>query len=342
MLSALRLALLAIAFAYAHTACALVPMPHNASQLGTVQLPHWEADNVPPACTDFQAICKLEALRTYDQAFAEYEARYATCGDWGWSTQGGGAGLDAYVFFKTTPCGLRVAVKGSREVGAQHRNAKSCHILRELTEAHHREGGPQRFPTFYHYSNATSVCYSELVYPTVSFKPYFVKLLTQNSLDHLKLIFLQGLEAIAAMRCIGIQHGDFTIRNLMLRRLAEEDHAEVELMVIDFGAAYPLHGMRDHDRDMYEFTRSAGNQGYSDVYTLACSLYKHAYPSEGWCFNDLGDVPESATPGTLRHVLQQVAITSIANEGTRLISAMHPADPDFETFKNLIRGALSI
>lgn len=103
----------------------------------------------PPHCSNFKEVCKLEAAKKFEQAVRIYESRYPNCSDHGWSLTGYRVGSNDWVEFKTTPCGLPMAIKVTRHT------AKECTVLKMLTTGRAYDECPGCFPRYYYRSNAT-------------------------------------------------------------------------------------------------------------------------------------------------------------------------------------------
>jgi hypothetical protein len=113
--------------AFLSTAFAAMRYPkYNESFVGRYKLAKIDVNNPPIGCKDFMDACIAEKEGRYGDAMRLYEAKYATCGDFGWSTEGYSDGSYYTVVFKTTPCGMPVAVKGLQ-------TPKDCLRLKELT-----------------------------------------------------------------------------------------------------------------------------------------------------------------------------------------------------------------
>ncbi len=122
------------------------------------------------------------------------------------------------VTFKTTPCGLRVAIKGVIQFCANVlcirasadfvflrfmtglATPKECLLLRKLTTGSARTECPGCFPQYFHYSNMTTACYSERMEPI----PWGAAMssvhatLSERGNENLKKLFLQGAIMLVA------------------------------------------------------------------------------------------------------------------------------------------------
>lgn len=132
---------------------------------GDVVFPKPDGSILPPHCSHFRAACRAEAEGRYEDAFKVYESKYEECGSHGWSIEGGSRGSLSFVVFKTTPCGLRVAVKRLTD-------PKECNILKLMTSKESQAACPGCFPAYYYFSNATKACYSEHVYSPLGFEQF--------------------------------------------------------------------------------------------------------------------------------------------------------------------------
>lgn len=168
---------------------------YNASQVGLLDLVVTQP--LPPQCTDFDVMCKLEATGNYIEVFLQYETRYSTCGDHGWSLEGSAGGFDAAVAFKTTPCGTRVAVKGSRRNASIEHIRRECEVLQMLSsDTEIQQMCPRCFPRHYFYSNISRACYSELIEDKGVAYLKAVKAGKPFGLPATKRLLLQGVQAL--------------------------------------------------------------------------------------------------------------------------------------------------
>lgn len=125
---------------------------------GDVVFPKPAGTILPRHCSNFDAACRAEAEERYEDAFQIYESKYEECGSHGWNITGGAGGSTSFVIFKTTPCGLHVALKKSSD-------PKECNILKLMTSRKSEAVCPGCFPEYYYFSNSTNACYSELIHP---------------------------------------------------------------------------------------------------------------------------------------------------------------------------------
>ncbi len=126
-----------------------------------------------------------------------YEARYEACSDHGWSLDGHAGGEDSYVAFKTTPCGTRVAVKGSRRNATIQHIQRECEVLRSLSgDAEVAKSCAHCFPKYYYYSKTSRACYSEVIPNAGSTLIRAMKSRKPGALSVTKHVLLQGLTAL--------------------------------------------------------------------------------------------------------------------------------------------------
>lgn len=118
----------------------------NGSWVGLIKVPTIAEDAMPAICFDFSDICMLESSKTYGLAFSMYEKRFASCGLHGWTLDGSGSGVDASVGFLTTPCGMRVAIKGTRKERVLENIQRDCAALKALGEGNANASCPGCFP----------------------------------------------------------------------------------------------------------------------------------------------------------------------------------------------------
>lgn len=119
---------------------------YNMSRVGLIDLPTIANTTLPAFCSDFAYICALESSQQYEQSFAMYEERYRICALHGWTLDGSGHGNDASVGFLTTPCGTRVAVKGTQKERVLEHVQRECAVLKELGEDNSTAACPGCFP----------------------------------------------------------------------------------------------------------------------------------------------------------------------------------------------------
>ena len=171
--------------------------PFNASQVGLLDSDLAAPKLIPPACKQFDDICDIESSANYEQAFQMYEARYEACGDHGWSLDGHSSGEDSYVAFKTTPCGTRVVVKGSRRNATIQHIQRECEVLRSLSgDAEVAKSCAHCFPKYYYYSKTSRACYSEVIPNAGSTLIRAMKSRKPGALSVTKHVLLQGLTAL--------------------------------------------------------------------------------------------------------------------------------------------------
>jgi serine/threonine protein kinase len=256
---------------------------------------------VPAACTNFSEACAAEAAQKYEKAIQIYEERYEQCGDFGWNVTGSSSGSNEVVTFKTTPCGLRVAIKAAH-------SPKECTVLRFLSSRTVQQECPGCFPKYYFLSNFTNACYSEAVQKAEihGFRGKY------GSIQHVKFFYLQALKIVAVIRRYNIEHRDLSFRNIILRNVTKPDGGiHQQIVFIDFGSARPLDALQYLDgRDPnqvanskshpFKFTfpdldadgnivkgtgvpplplprRLDGNFGYNDIYAVTCTFYERSY-----------------------------------------------------------------
>ena len=299
------------AFQYVYASGRIVP-PFNSSQIGVIDLPRINATAMPAFCRNFQDICKLEAKGDFHGAFTAYESRYSQCSDHGWSMTGRNQGYDAAVAFKTTPCGTRAVIKGSRRAKTMDNIEKDCDRLRYLGESSAATECPGCFPRFFFFSNVTRACHSEFI-QSVSIGR------TITSVSSVKSLFLQGVHIIRTLRAHNLEHGDITFRNLLVKKTIDvDDTAKYKLVMFDFAASRHL----DEPGDGH----MTGNHGFSDLYTLACNFYRNIY-REGGCRHRVQPVFTNETR-SFKH-----AFTSIMADNADVNS-----EPDYTRIEQMIRS----
>lgn len=133
---------------------------YNASQLGRLDLPTLDPSALPAHCTSFEDACALESAGNYEAAIAIYESRYPTCGDAGWATEGTAHGLDLVVAFKTSPCGTRMVVKGTRDEVKQGHVSHECGFLKTLSTPENLLACAECFPRYYSFGQVCTKGFS--------------------------------------------------------------------------------------------------------------------------------------------------------------------------------------
>ena len=291
----------------------------NTSQIGSLDLPTVREPDVPPFCTEYRDICHLERTGQYEKAFSAYESRYTVCGWYGWTLLGSSSGYDAAVGFAVTPCGSRVAIKGSRRAKTIAHVTSECMYLKLMSSDSARADCPGCFPGYLYYSNMTGACYSVYVHDTASPARCIGK--TPDALNHTKHYFRQGMRAIKTLRHHGIEHRDLSFRNVLIHRKFQQvnnitTHGH-QVVIMDFGAAAPI-GTQDG--------RRAGNRGHCDTYKWACDFLELLYRTD--CRNRIPAPKKQFDPTSLESVLHS------------LLQKYHDplANPDFDHIDALIQG----
>ena len=118
----------------------------NASRIGRVSLPHIDKLSPPSICTDMRAACAASARQEYALSFQLLEAKYETCGDYGWELTGHAHGTVNSCVFKVDPCGLPVTIK------APVLSLFECTALLQLTSGSAATECPDCLPKAYYYS----------------------------------------------------------------------------------------------------------------------------------------------------------------------------------------------
>jgi serine/threonine protein kinase len=271
---------------------------------------------LPPHCKSFDHICALEAQRRYSEAFERYEERYEACGDWGWTLDGNNRGYDAAVAFKTTPCGTRVVIKGSRHSNTLQRIEKECRRLQFLSSPPVSVECPRCFPVYYYFSNRTRACYSELVAhpPDINGRAVFGKgvgKLWGARFRQVRHLIAQGLHSLEVLWRHGIEHRDVTFRNVLFRydpaypenTPTVDGRPRLQLVIFDFGASRLLH-------ENVTLWKRAGNRGLPDVYAYTCSWLHHIDLTHRGCHYVVPAPPDHQRPESLEWALLQIVATS--------------------------------
>jgi serine/threonine protein kinase len=286
--------------------------PYNRSQIGVMDLPTiLEPVKLPPHCKSFDHICALEAQRRYSEAFERYEERYEACGDWGWTLEGDSHGNDAAVAFKTTPCGTRVAIKGSRY------NRTIAHIQKECLTLQRLDDGSCEgcFPKYYFYSNRSRACYSEVLVGLTNLGSILRSSRLRGNTSHVIDLILQGINIIRVLRAHNVEHRDFTFRNMLTGSWKVDDTVRYQLKVLDFGASAPVRHQESNsveDTDGFTAIKKRkrgslpGNRGQTDLYALCCDFLEHFYKDGDQCRLRRMPVPVPYNPHKLHHVLLAV------------------------------------
>lgn len=210
-----------------------VAKPFDDTKVGMLTLPNIDPDHVPQECKSFTAACAAERDQNYELAFQLYEARYNQCGDYGWTFQGKSSGSSYTVAFKTTPCGLPVAIKTLPD-------PRECFQLKRVASGGALQECPGCFPRWYWYGNDTKACYSEFVARNGSWEdalPARSKELTGAQVATVKSLYLQGVHAIRVLREHNIEHHDMAFRNIALQKTAD---GGPKLVIFDFSGAQEL------------------------------------------------------------------------------------------------------
>lgn len=293
--------------------------PYRPDAVGLYVLPQVVQTELPRSCFDHSAACRAEAAGDYETAIRLHEEKYDVCGDVGWSLQGHAAGSNDYVVFKTTPCGLPVAVKAAR------RTAKECHVLKNLTLGTAYNECPGCFPRYYFLSEKTRACYSEFV-KTVPMPALDQR---RGNLTHIKAMLMQGVHAIRVLRAHGVEHRDLSFRNILRREVATPNgETHVRLVLFDFGASRPLDEVLYLDGHVkFRGRQLDGNGVHTDLYVLACSFAKHTYGIQ----NCRGTpVPLQEDTSTLLHAYAVVMHTNL----------YHRTQPDFDLIERTVRAVV--
>jgi hypothetical protein len=291
-----------------------VRISYNRSQIGVIDLPNIEPAKLPLHCKSFDLICALEAHGRYNEAFERYEHRYASCGDWGWTLDGHNTnGNDAAVAFKTTPCGTRVAIKGSRTTNTISHIKRECRALQKLDDG----SCDGCFPKYYFYSNHTRVCYSGVLVDLTSFGIILRSARLHADTTLVTDLILQGINIIRVLRAHNIEHRDFTFRNMLVGS-RRPGGGRYQLKVLDFGASAPV-SQPAHTKHGLEVSYGAsttvirrrhvhlpGNRGQSDLYALCCDFLEHFFKERDQCRLNRLPVPDPYNPHKLHDVLLKV------------------------------------
>jgi hypothetical protein len=210
--------------------------PYRSSLIGTYQLPNLTSTVLPAMCNDFADACAAEAAGDHYLAIKLYEERYPVCGDHGWNLIGHSQGFNDFVLFKTTPCGLPVAIKS-----AVH--PAECIILKHLTVSASSGICPGCFPRFYYLSNFTQACYTEDVPQLNRLNWGFPGKYNKGDFLRVKHLYLETLSIVRVLRAHNIEHRDYTFRNILLRNATRPDGTvHPQVVFVDFGSAKQLNG----------------------------------------------------------------------------------------------------
>ena len=292
----------------------LLANPFNASRIGVIDLPSIDPSAVPDFCRNFDDMCRDERSLKYESAFTAYESRYERCGDYGWNLTGQNRGYDAAVGFKTTPCGLHTAIKGSRRPSTILNIEKDCHRLKLLNSPAIAAECPACFPRAFFYSELTKACYSEYI-NSEKIGPLV------RSVPKIKALLLQGVHIIRVLRRHNLQHGDITFRNMFIRKVVEPDNTvKLKLMLFDFAASRYLDDPGDG--------HNTGNRGFNDMYTLACNFYRNVY-KDGGCRGHVIGMDKTLSKRTLKFALAKIMADN----------AELDAEPDFDGIAAIIHAA---
>jgi hypothetical protein len=291
-------------------------------------------------CTQFSEACAAEAAGKFDTAIQLYEKKYAECGDVGWNITGHAAGSNDFVVFKTTPCGLHLAIK-------QAKHTKECLLMKNLTTGGAYNACPGCFPRFYFLSNFTRACYTEYV----DMVPLFKHRYKYTNASHAVHVMRGIVENVAVLRAHGIEHRDLSLRNMRGRYVGNPPRLQV--VFFDFGASKPLEAVAKLDKYLnstelaekiriHEQRRNhsshdaassesnsngrnlAGNGIHPDLYAATCSVYRQLYSLDEDC-----NLRPPARPSPPDVTSFRYAITKIMQE-----NQAHSIKPD-------IRGILS-
>jgi serine/threonine protein kinase len=312
-------------------------------RVGLYSLPKISSHALPAVCGNFSEACAAEAAEKYELAMQLYEERYEQCGDHGWNITGRSSGSNEVVTFKTTPCGLRVAIKAAH-------TPKECSVLRFLSSRTVQQECPGCFPRYYFLSNFTHACYSEAVQKAEirGFRGKYA------NLQHVKAFYLQALKMVSVLRKYNIEHRDLSFRNILLRNMTRADgRIHQQIVFIDFGSARPLDALKylegrdpnlptnskghpfkftfpdlDADGNVIKGTGSPpvprrldGNYGYNDIYAVTCTFYMRSYSEYG--ANCINTGPPKHPPGNDTESLLYVYASILHKHADRSVELDH-------------------
>jgi hypothetical protein len=288
----------------------------SATAIGTYKLPKINKAVAAAHCQKPTAICEVEARGEYNRAFTQYEKRFDTCGMSGWVEAGMlGHGHAGSVALRKTPCGLSVAMKGSRRINQARHTQYDCEVLELLTRYLEDPRCDGCFPRYYYFSNLTNICYSEHV-PSVPISVYFdhVNANVSAGFQHLQKAFVEGLNALEILQAAGVQHRDLSFRNIVIRQRLQRAGTHVNdrgVVFLDFGGS----NARPLGRPLKVDPNLLGNFGASDAYTYACDYFRYFYPLAGDCRHDHG-IPKAVRESPTSTAFQKFLAAMMENHVT--------------------------